>query len=113
MAVNEGVSLTAAELRAALGLADDAAGNAEATRLRALCLPLVNVEGAESAPEAVANEALTRTAAYLEDRTTPTAKLSRLTIDDLDLQFRQSAASAVRLSGARALLAPFKPRGRI
>lgn len=105
-----GVPLTAVELAAALDLTGPKAAE-DGVRLLALAVELVNIEGAGSAPVAVANEALIRTAPHLADRAAVTSKLSRLKVNDYELQFRQSAASAVRLSGARALLAPWKRRG--
>lgn len=103
------VTLTAAALRDALGLSDDTDGNATAARLLALATAAVNAEGASAAPEAIANEALTRTAAYLQHRY-PSGALTEVDIGgDVRLRFR-APGNAVRLSGARALLAPYRPR---
>ena len=107
------VTIDAAGLRNALGLEDDAAGNAEATRLLAIASAACNLEGATVAPAEVADEAVTRTAAYLLADDASARVLRRVKAgEDVDVEIRP-AGSAVRLSGARILLAPYRPRGLV
>jgi len=103
------LTLTAAELRDRLKLADDVAGNAAATRLLALATEAVN-RYARGAPSAVANEAATRFAGYTKTATAQALALRSLKLGEaVDLEFRP-AGSALRLSGAMALLAPYRQR---
>lgn len=90
------VSLTAAELAAAVsGLSD-----ADAARLLPVVSALIDRE-APDAPAAVANEAAIRSVGWLRQ--------SGVTLGQLD-QLRGHGVSAVRASGARALLAPWVRR---
>ena len=101
------VTITSALLRVELGLADDADGNAKAAMLLAIAQALVEKEGAEDAPDEVSNEAVTLTAGHLEDRIP--GRLQAVDLPSVKLQFR-AVGSAVRLSGARALLSPWHER---
>ena len=89
------VTLTAAELAAALRVGDSAEETAEATRLLAYGTAAVERQ-APDAPPAVQNEALIRLCAYLYD--SPTA--NRGTI----------FANAMRNSGAAHMLSPYLVR---
>ena len=104
------VDLTAVELRDELGLADDTAGNRTATRL----LSIVSAEIALYAPAAsadVQNEAAIRMSGWLNATDGSTAIFSELEVGDgLDMTFRSMAVSALRASGAMALLSPWKRR---
>ena len=82
----------------------------EATRreLFAIACELVNLEGGETAPDSVSNEAVVLTAAYLQKR--QGGAVSEQKIGDLNIKYR-AVGSAVRLSGARALLSPWRERG--
>ena len=99
------VTITDDELGAELGLADDTAGNATATKLLAIATALAEKEGAEDAPDEVSNEAVTLIAGHLEDRIP--GRLQSLDVGPVKLQLR-GVGSAVRLSGARALLSPWR-----
>ena len=92
--------------RAARAAAVEAA-RAARRNLFAIASALVNKEGAEDAPDEVSNEAAILTAAHLEDRID--GRLSALDIGPVKLQLR-AVGSAVRLSGARALLSPWYER---
>ena len=106
------VSLTATELRDALGLDDDVPGNAEAVRLLAVSTELVNKEGAEEAPDTISNESVLRVAGYVAQMPSSTAMFSAMKVADaVDLTFRSPASNPVRLSGARTLLSLWKVRG--
>ena len=107
------VSITAVELRVVLLLEDDHAGNAEAVRLLAVATALVDKEGAEEAPDPISNESVLRVAGYIHQQPSSTAVFSGMKAggDAVDLMFRSPATSAVRLSGARALLSSWKSRG--
>lgn len=91
------MALTAAQLKAAVnGLEDDT----EAARLLAVASAAVDVEAHEDTPEAIVDEATIRTAAWLFQ--------SQTNVGRQTMETRTSAASAVRASGARALLAPHR-----
>ena len=103
------VTSTAADLRLALGLADDAAGNVTATRLLAVASALVT-RYAPDAPDAIANEGAIRTAGYLSADSPELRTLRKLTVGDgLDIEPR-AVGSALRLSGAAALLSSWRVR---
>ncbi len=91
------VDLTAAQLAAALRLGDSTDETAEAGRLLAVGTEAVSrhLAGAyDDAPVAIVNEACIRTAAYLYDQ----ANAGRGT----------AHADALRSSGARGLLLPYR-----
>ena len=90
------MTLTAAGLVAAVA----GMSAADAARLLPVVAALVDAE-ADGAPAAVANEAAIRTAGWLRQ--------SAVTLGQLD-QLRAHATSAVRASGARALLGPWVRR---
>lgn len=65
---------------------------------------------ASLAPQAVKDEAVIRTAGYLEG--TPHLGLTKLSVGAVDLMFgRDRSRAALRLSGAKALLAPWRAPG--
>ena len=101
--------VTAAELRQHLGLEDDTVGNATATRLLNVCKGLVE-RYAPYAPDDVHNEALLPTAAYLHAGD-PSLRVLRSVkvLDALEVEPR-APDSAVRLSGAAALMSPWRVR---
>ena len=100
------VTLTVAQLRTALAL-DSSVTDEVVTSLHSVAVALVNREGAEDAPDEVSNEAAILTAAHLEDRIP--GRLQSLDVGPVKLQLR-AVGSAVRLSGARALLSPWHER---
>ena len=87
------IDLTLAQLTAALRLGDSAAETAEATRLLAYVYAAVPRE-APDAPAVISNEAAIRLAAYLYDQ--PTTSQGDL------------VANALRFSGAKAILLPYR-----
>ena len=99
--------ITAAELAAELGTTDDL------TRLHATCKAEVE-RYAPAAPEEIRNEAIVRMAGCLVGSPGAVAGVRRLQVANVDLEFR-STGSAVRLSGAAALLSPWRVRraGRV
>ena len=108
------ITLTVAQLRTALGLdsavtdeVDSAVTDEVDASLLAVASELVNKEGGEDAPDAISDEAVILVAAHLEDRID--GRLSALDIGPVKLQLR-AVGSAVRLSGARALLSPWYER---
>ena len=100
------ITLTVAQLRTALGL-DSAVTDATVMGLRKVAIALVEAEGAEDAPTDVSNESVVLTAGYLKDRIP--GRLQSLEVAAVKLAFR-GPGSAVRLSGARALLSPWYER---
>ena len=102
------MTLTAAALRDALKLADDADGNAAAARLLAVASQVV-AQYAGAAPDAIANEAATRVAAYLLADDAGARVLRQLKTESVEIEIR-APGSAVRLSGAGALLSPWRVR---
>ena len=77
-----------------------------ATRLLEVCTELVNKYASE-APDAVANEAVIRTAGWLLEQ--PPGVMSQSVGGGFDIQYR-GGTSPLRNSGAMALLSPFKKR---
>ena len=96
------VTLTEIQLAEALAI-----NQSLADRLHPVAKALVE-QYAPNAPEAVQNEATIRTAAFLKD-TKPTT-LQSLRVGNIDLSFNTNQKSALRHSGAMALLSPFKQR---
>ena len=90
------VTLTVDQLRDGIRAGDTQQETAILTRLLSVGTALVQ-KHAPNAPEAVQNEAVVRLAGYLFDQPTVTA--------------RQGYASALRNSGARALLLPWRVVG--
>ena len=118
--------ITATELRAELGLeevaappAEDAADAAEREAINARNLTLVTrlhavalaaVEGyAPSAADAIKSEGIIRTAAYLQADDPAARVLRRMQTADLQIEMR-APGSPLRLSGAAALLSPYRVR---
>ena len=102
------VIIDAADLSVVHGIAD-------APRLRAVCLSLVE-QYAPGAPDHVKSEAVIRTAAYLNTADGSTGALQQIQITggssgaSVDLKFRSTCSSALRYSGAAALLSPWRKR---
>ena len=95
--------------RAHLGLKDDTAGNATASRLFNVAKGLVE-RYAPACPDDVHNEALLRTAAYLHADDPALRVLRSVKVPDaLEVEPR-APGSAVRLSGAAALMSPWRVR---
>ena len=101
------VTITAATLRGELGLADDPDGNATAGKLLNIAKALAEKEGATEAPDDIANEAVVLTAAHVKERF-PGAMQS-IDLPTITIRLRETG-SPVRLSGARALLSPWRVR---
>ena len=95
------VTLTAGELETALGVDLTAA-----TRLLSVAADMVNTYTAD-APEGVANESACRIAGYLQQQ--PKSGIRREGAGPLSLSYF-ATGSALRLSGAMALLSPYKVR---
>ena len=104
------MALTASQLAVALGSSDppSAAKLAVATRLLSVTVELVNQYAAD-APQSIRDEAAIRTAAYLDSSTAGVALRSMKVTDSLTFEFR-AAGSGMRLSGAAALLSPWRNR---
>ena len=103
------MTVSAAELRVALGLADDDAGNATATRLLAVARELV-MRYAPDAPTPIANEGVIRCSGYLWADSPELRTLRKLSIaDGIDIEPR-AVGSSLRLSGASALLSSWRKR---
>ena len=96
------VTITAAQLAEAVGV-----DSTTATRLLAVATELVN-RFAPDAPDAVANEAVIRTAGWLAEQ--PSAAITSETEADISTSYAPSMQSALRHSGAIALLSPWKIR---
>ena len=96
------VTLTAAELGAAIGVDSNTA-----TRLLAVASALVE-RYAPEAPEAISNEGAIRSAGWLADQ--PSAAIRSETEGDISTDYAPSQMSALRHSGAMALLSPWKVR---
>ena len=77
-------------------------------KLLAVASAIVNQEGGETAPDAVSNEAVVLVAGYLQKR--HDGSVSEKKMGDLNIKYR-AVGSAVRLSGARTLLGPWRVRG--
>ena len=119
--------MTHASLAAALGLgaqpaatgetpeaakireAQNARNLATVTRLRSLCVCLID-RYAPNAPGKIQCEALIRVAAYLNEYDASAAVFRQIQIagGKVDLQFRSAAQSALRASGAAAILSPWR-----
>lgn len=102
------VTLDVAGLAAALGKAAD---DPAVVRLHPVGVLLVDAY-ADGAPEAIANEALIRCVSYQIASPGATGGVRRLRAGDIDHHF-QTQGSALRLSGAMALLAPYRKRRAI
>ena len=96
------VSLTAIELAAALGV-----NQALADRLHPVAVALVE-RYAPIAPSRAQNEGVVRTAGWLAD--TPAASLQAEQFGDVSVTWAPGQLSALRHSGAMALLSPWKVR---
>ena len=96
------VTLTAAQLAEAVGVS-----LTTATRLLAVAVELANRYAAD-APDAISNEAAIRTAGWLTEQ--PAAAVRAETEADISTSYAPSMQSALRHSGAMALLSPWKIR---
>ena len=96
------MALTAQTLAAALGVPQD-----RATALLAAMTALVN-RYAPDAPEAVRDEAALRVAGYLNEQ--PGAAVTSESVGDVATRYAAGNVSALRHSGAMALLSPWKVR---
>ena len=103
------MALTAAQLAVELGSSDppNTAQLKTATRLLSVSKALV-LNYAPNAPTAVRDESCIRVAGYL-DAASGGAALRSLKAGDVNFEFR-SPGSALRLSGAAALLSPWRRR---
>lgn len=99
------VALTAATecLKTALGEDDDAT----AQRLGSVAAELVERE-APGAPQAIKNEATIRAAGWMHEQ--PAAAVRSETVGDISTSYAATHTSALRHSGATALLSPWKVR---
>ena len=96
------LTLTSAELAEALAI-----NNTLADRLLAVASALVT-RHAPAAPDAVANEAALRCAGWLKDQ--PSSSVRSRSVGPLSADYSPSMTSALRHSGAMALLSPWKVR---
>ena len=96
------VTITVAELAEAIGT-----DSTTATRLPAVATALVE-RYAPDAPDAISNEAVIRTAGWLAEQ--PAAAITSETEGDIRTSYAPTAMSALRHSGAMALLSPWKIR---
>ena len=97
-----GVTITAAELAEAL-----AVNMATADRLLSVASELVT-RYAPAAPSAILNEAVLRTAGWLVEQ--PAAAVTSEATGDISTRYAVNNLSAVRHSGAMALLTAYKVR---
>ena len=81
---------------------------AVATRLRAVCLPIIE-QYASGAPDELKSEALIRMASHMDSSVAGLALRSMKVGDGITVDFR-AAGSSLRLSGATSLLAPWRTR---
>lgn len=104
------VSLTAAALREHLGLPDDAAGLATATRLHGVASAMIS-RYAPDAPDAISDEAMIRLAGYLRHSGIDVQPVRQLEMGDLRLDFgARMGRDPLRSSGAMQVLSPYKVR---
>ena len=96
------VTITAAQLAEAIGT-----DSATATRLLPVGTELVN-RYAPSTPDAIANESCVRVCGWLAEQ--PAAAIRSDKIGDIETDFAPTHLSALRHSGAMALLSPWKVR---
>ena len=112
------MALTAGTLAAALGIkvadsTDDAdTGIVEGGRLLGIAESLVDayLRGADDCPAAIRDEAIIRTAGHARDRRAHGAQEGRFKAGMVQMNLTPAARSAVRQSGAAALLAPWVRR---
>ena len=106
------MAVTAASLAAALGITGDGA-ETEGGRLLSVAGALVDayLRGATDCPEAIRDEAVIRTAGHVRGRHGFGRVEGRLEVgESVKLNVQPAARSAVRQSGAAALLAPWVKR---
>ena len=96
------MTLTAVELAETIGV-----DSTTATRLLAVATALVT-RYAPAAPDAITNEATIRCAGWLAEQ--PSAAIRSETEGDVSTSYAPSMQSALRHSGAMALLSPWKVR---
>ena len=97
------VTLTEDQLAAAIN--DVLGGSA---RLLVVASALVEKYAGSGTPDAVLNEGVIRVSGYLAEQ--PSSAMRGLNIDDLSRTWMPSHTSALRHSGAMALLSPWKVR---
>ena len=95
--------IDAAALATATGLAADVA-----TRLHAVCLPVIELY-ASGAPDELKSESLIRMSSYLDSSRAGLALREMKVLDVIAFEYR-AAGSALRLSGSSALLSPWRNR---
>ena len=95
--------IDAAALATATGLS-----SAVATRLRAVCLPII-LAYASTAPDELKSESLIRMSSYMDASRVGLAIRELKVTDSLTFEFR-APGSALRLSGSAALLSPWRNR---
>ena len=83
-------------------------GHQENLRLHAAAVAIVD-RYAAGAPEAISNEAAIRVAGYLRGDDPGVRALRSVKVGELEIEPR-AVGSALRLSGAMALLAPYRAR---
>ena len=93
--------IDAAALATATGLTSEVA-----TRLRAVCVPIIEAY-ASDAPDEIQSEALIRMSSYLDSSRAGLAIRDLKVTDSLTFEFR-AAGSALRLSGSAALMSPWR-----
>ena len=96
------MTITATELAQAVGVDAETA-----TRLMSVASALVT-RYAPAAPTAIANEAVIRTAGWLAEQ--PSASITSESEGDIRTSYAPTMQSALRHSGAMALLSPWKIR---
>ena len=96
------VNITAAQLAEAVGV-----DSPTATRLLAVATELVT-RYADGAPDPLSNEATIRCAGWLAEQ--PSAAITSETEGDIRTSYAPTMQSALRHSGAMALLSPWKIR---
>ena len=101
------MAVDAPALAVALGLPE-----AEGTRLFPIAASLVDayLRGATDCPDAIRDEAIIRTAGHVQSRRGYGVIEGRLKTSSLQIDLQPAARSAVRQSGAAALLAPWVNR---
>ncbi len=99
--------MTRRQFAEALGVTVD-----ECERLLPIATELVDayLRGAADCPEAIYDEAIIRTAGHVQSRRGYGAVEGRIKTSSLQLDLQPAARSAVRQSGAAALLAPWVNR---
>ena len=102
------ITVTLAEAAQELGVRDD---NKRVTRLYDVASELVNeYSRASMIPSQVQNEAMIRAMGWLLQNTGKSGGLKSQKVDDLEVEYFSNQRSALKQSGAEALLSRFKQR---